>query len=332
MSGRCGNPQCFAHEGEGCALGEPDHTTCASWRGQPDAAATGHANDGAQTHALAGSDALALNSQTTRVPWSGSALGLADLAQLTPRGRHLLIGVLGAHDAGKTTLLTACYLQLLRGQNIGEFTFAGSRTLGAWESLAAHTRFDDSMKGPAFPPHTPRGTQRVPGLLHLALRNQQDEHRDVFLTDAPGEWFTRWAVKEDAPEAEGAQWTAQHADAFMVFADCQRLSGDLPVQARRDTQKLIERLGNHVGQRPVMLVWAKSDHTPSAPIRTDIRTTLGRRIAQAQAFDTSTQYLGTLSNALGKIIETAWNAPLAQTIHEPRVSEQPFFAYRSHHE
>lgn len=316
MSGRCGNPICFAHEGEGCVMGEPNHMACDRWRSQPEDTLAKSANDG----------------QLTRVPWSASALGLADLAQLTPRGRHILIGVLGAHDAGKTTLLTACYLQLLRGQRIGKFTFAGSRTLGAWESLAAHTRFDDPIKGPAFPPHTPRGTQRVPGLLHLALRNQQDVHRDVYFTDAPGEWFTRWAIKEDAPEAEGAQWTAQHADAFMVFSDCQRLSGDLPVQARRDTQQLIERLSNHVGQRPVLLVWAKSDHTPNIPIRNGIRSTLNRRITHAQEFDTSTQNLGTLSDALGKIIETAWNAPLAQAINEPRVSAQPFFAYRSHHE
>lgn len=316
MSGRCGPPNCFAHEGESCALGNAPHTSCQRWRGEAGA-----------DSAISSSD-----SQNTKVPWSGSSLGLADLAHLTPRGRHFLIGVLGAHDAGKTTLLTACYLQLLRGQSIGEFTFTGSRTLGAWESLAAHTRFDDPIKGPAFPPHTPRGIQRVPGLLHLALRNQQDQHRDIFLTDAPGEWFTRWAIKEDAPDAEGAHWTAQHADAFMVFADCERLSGDLPVQARRDTQQLIERLSNHVGQRPVMLVWAKSDHTPNAPIRNGIRATLNKRIAQAQEFDTSTQHLGTLSLALGKVIETTWNAPRAQAINEPRISSLPFFAYRSHHE
>ena len=316
MSGRCENPLCFFHEGEGCAIGEPNHTACARWHGETENTASAPADYG----------------QLTRVPWSGSALGLADLAQLTPRGRHLLIGVLGAHDAGKTTLLTACYLHLLRGYNIGEYRFAGSRTLGAWESLASHTRFDDPIKGPAFPPHTPRGTERVPGLLHLALRNQQDEHRDVFLTDAPGEWFTRWAVKEDAPEAEGAHWTAQHADAFMVFADCKRLSGDLPVQARRDTQQLIERLSNHVGQRQVMLVWAKSDYTPSAPIRNGIRATLNRRIAKAQDFDVSTQHLGMLSGAMGKIIEVAWNAPLARPINEPRICPKPFFAYRNYHE
>ena len=314
MSGRCGNPQCHAHEGESCALGEPNHTACARWRGQTDDGVAAPTND----------------SQTTRVSWSGSALGLADLAQLTLRGRHLLIGVLGAHNAGKTTLLTACYLQLLRGQSIGEFTFAGSRTLGAWESLATHPRFTDQAKGPAFPPHTPRGTQRVPGLLHLALRNPQDEHRDVFLTDAPGEWFSRWAENEHAPEAEAARWTATHADAFMVFADCQQLSGETPIDARDRTQEMLERLANHIGQRPVMLVWAKSDHTPSKKIRYDIRDTL-QAIPLAHEFDTTTAHLGTLSNALEEVIRAAWDSPLPLPLIEERISKQAFFAYRSHH-
>lgn len=314
MSGRCGNSQCFAHEGEGCYLGEPNHTACVRWLGQTEnMAATAPAN----------------NSQTTRVPWSGSALGLTDLAQLTPRGRHLLIGILGAHDAGKTTLLTACYLQLLRGQSIGEFSFAGSRTLGAWESLAAHTRFDDPIKGPAFPPHTPRGTQRVPGLLHLALRNQQNEHRDVFLTDAPGEWFTRWAVKEDAPEAEGAHWTAQHADVFMVFADCKRLGGSESGSARREIRQLLERLSKHVGRRPVLFVWAKSDCDPDSIIQKAILDTLKKRIPQAQEAHTTTTRRETFNKVLGEITESAWHSPLSQTIDEPTISSQPFYAYRS---
>jgi hypothetical protein len=242
-----------------------------------------------------------------------------------------LIGVLGAHDAGKTTLLTACYLQLLRGQSIGEFTFAGSRTLGAWESLAAHTRFDDPVKGPAFPPHTPRGTQRVPGLLHLALRNQQDEHRDVFLTDAPGEWFTRWAVKEDAPEAEGAHWTAQNADAFIVFADCKRLGGSECGSARREIRQLIERLSKHVGRRPVLFVWAKNDCDPDQKIQEAILDTLKKRIPQAQEVGATITCRETLNKALGEIAKSAWYSSPAQAVAEPTISHQPFYAYRSHH-
>lgn len=315
MSGRCGNPNCFAHEGEGCALGEIPHTACARWRGQdaPEAAAP------------------ATETSHVSVPWSGSALGLADLAHLTPRGRHILIGVLGAHDAGKTTLLTGAYLQLLRGQRIGEFHFAGSRTLGAWESLAAHTRFDDPIKGSAFPPHTPRGTQRVPGLLHLALRNQQDEHRDVFFTDAPGEWFTRWAINKQAPEAEGARWTAQHADAFMVFADCERLSGSQCGNARRETRQLIERLSNSALREPVLLIWAKSDCLPDEAVQSAVRTTLNQRIPHAREFSTSVKDLKTLSDALAEVIGRVWYAPVTASVSEPVINAQPFFAYRSHH-
>ncbi len=42
---------------------------------------------------------------------------------------------------------------------------------------------------------------------------------DVLLTDAPGRWFSQWALYEEAPAAEGARWIARNADAFLVFAD-----------------------------------------------------------------------------------------------------------------
>ncbi|HYH96086.1 TRAFAC clade GTPase domain-containing protein [Hyalangium sp.] len=268
---------------------------------------------------------------SSRVPWSGSALGLADLTNLVPRGRSILIGVLGAHDAGKTTLLTGNYLQLVRGHGLAGARFAGSRTLGAWESLAAWTRFDDAARPPSFPPHTPRGISRVPGLLHLALRGQQDELRDVLLTDAPGEWFTRWATKENAPEASGARWIVQHADAFLLLADCQRLSGPERGEARRGVRELVERLGNHVGLRPTVLVWAKGDQEPPQAIRSAIRRALAERIPHASEVSTSTERPESLVLALETVLLPAWTPPLAAPLADPILSHEPFAAFRGVH-
>jgi hypothetical protein len=184
---RCSNTNCFVDDGEVCALGRRNLAECPSW----------------STSASGVEAAPAAPAPTSaRVPWSGSALGLVDLTNLVPRGRSILVGVLGAHDAGKTTLLTGNYLRLVRGHTLAGASFAGSRTLGGWESLAAWMRFEDAARSPSFPPHTPRGTSRVPGMLHITMRGPKDEHRDVLLTDAPGEWFTRWSIREDAPEAE----------------------------------------------------------------------------------------------------------------------------------
>lgn len=314
MSQRCTNPNCYAHEGELCALGEHTPSVCSAWSETAQAAESANAT-----------------AMSARVPWSGSALGLTDLANLTPRSRHILVGVMGAHDAGKTTLLTGAYLHLLRGGDLAGARFAGSHSLGAWESLASSLRFDDAARSPSFPPHTPRGIHRVPGLLHLAMRGTEDTHRDVFLTDAPGEWFTRWATNQDAPDAEGARWTERHADVFLVVADCQRLSGPDRGAARNNTRQLIERLRNHVGKRPTLLVWAKSDHRPPESLQQAIRNSLRQSIPHAEEIDTTTNQPETLVAALGQIIQAAWHAPKATPIEEPVCHPSPFSAYRRPH-
>lgn len=316
MTRKCSNSSCFAHERESCAEGNTNHLECASW-GEP-------VSDDESTEAII--------NNSSRVPWSGSALGLVDLTNLVPRGRSILVGVLGAQNSGKTTLLTANYLQLLKGKKISDAGFAGSRTLGAWESLAAHIRFEDSARIPSFPPHTPRGTSRVPGLLHLALRNQHEAFRDVLLADAPGEWFTRWSVKEDAPEAEGARWVVKHADAFIVMADCDRLSGPERGSTRRETRELIERLGNHVGSRSVVFVWAKSDKKPPEKIEDAIRRALKSSIPHAIECQTTTNDPDTLLAALTQAVDLAWLPPSAKAVTAPVLNKQPYHAFRGHHE
>ncbi|WP_141621405.1 GTPase domain-containing protein [Myxococcus sp. AB024B] len=312
MKGRCSNSQCFVHDGEACALGHLRHAECSSW-----------------TTTESKVEATASPSVTSaRVPWSGSALGLADLSNLVSRGRSILVGMLGAHDAGKTTLLVGNYLQLLRGRTLAEARFAGSRTLGAWESLAAWTRFDDAARPPSFPPHTPRGTSRVPGLLHLALRDPKEDLRDLLLTDAPGEWFTRWSIQEDAPDAEGARWIVRHADAFMVLADSARLSGPTRGQARNEVRQLLERLGNHVDGRPTVLVWSKADHKPGEVIREALRRALDEHIPHATQVECSTESGESLATALDAAVRDAWTPARASPVLEPVLQHQPFAVFR----
>lgn len=314
MTRKCDNPRCFVHEGEGCAEGHVQFKECPSWT----------------THAPTAEEIEETNpsKNSARVNWSGSTLGLADLANLAPRGRSILIGVLGAHDTGKTTLLMGTYLQLCLGRTLADACFAGSHSLGAWEALAAWARFDDAARLPRFPQHTPRGTGRVPGLLHLALRGRGDEHRDVFLADAPGEWFTRWSIQEDAPDAEGARWIAGNADAFLIVGDCERLSGPQRGQTRSDLRQLVERLGKHAGRRPTTLVWAKNDHRPSEGIVNAIRTALRDQIPHATEVSTSTDRPESLPAALEAVLRPAWTPPFAQPLTEPIFQHVPFAAFR----
>lgn len=313
MTRRCSNESCFVHDQESCPKGHISPEECPAWSTGTTEGKTSAPHE---------------TSADFRVPWSGSTLGLVDLVQLTPRARTLMVGVLGSHDAGKTMLLTGSYLLMLRGESLANATFAGSRTLGAWEALAAWARFDDAARTPGFPPHTPRGTSRVPGLLHLSLRNADEEFRDVLLTDAPGEWFESWSIKEEDPTAEGARWVVKHADAFLLFADCKRLKSPARGEARQKVRQLIERLGNHVAQRPTVLVWSKADHKPSEGIKNSIRESLYQHIPHATEAESTTKDPETLKATLEVALRSAWNPQNVAAILEPVISSDPFAAFR----
>lgn len=318
---KCTEVNCFVHEGESCVLGEMDKNKCKNFN---------NSEDRSEVVSEEKSTLLA------NIPWSGSTFGLSDLVLLTPRTRSIVIGVIGVHDAGKTTLLLGNYLNCIQGNPIADAEFAGSWTLGAWEALAAWSRFDDAARLPSFPPHTPRGSARLPGLLHLALRRKDKSIRDILLTDAPGEWFSSWAINENSPSAEGAQWTIRNADAFLVFADCERLNGVQRGEARKDLRQMIERLGGYVQDRPVTLIWAKSDIISLQEIKPQIRESIQKalkdNIPHASEMETSHKNIASFTNALSVILDKIWMPKYAKMITEPILSDSPFFAFRGYHE
>jgi hypothetical protein len=224
-------------------MGEEQHSDCPIWnKGQSGPAPVDKA------------DAVSFS---TRLPWSGAALGTTDLAFVTGRGEPKLVAVIGQHNAGKTTLLGLFYREVGRSGKIGPAHFAGSYSLEGWEAIAHALRWDGNV--PRFPPHTSSGAGRAPGLLHLAMRAGNEGLSDVLFADSPGEWFHRWAIEPEASDAEGARWLIERASALLVVADCEALAGEDRGQARSDTIQLIRRIATKRSGRPVALVWTKAD-------------------------------------------------------------------------
>src|SRR5579863_2898745 len=206
MSYRCTHENCFLDTT--CALGHLNRAECEHWK-----------EDGASVEA----PEKVAEVQTRDVPWNGYALGTSDLAILSGRGQPFVIGLIGPPDSGKTSLLACLYLWLLKHGCIGDWTFAGSWTLGGWESIVQPCRWVGDPP-PRFPPHT-SSTGRQPGILHLMLRHKSSgEPRDVLLTDAPGEWFTQWARSPGEATAVGAQWVMQHSDVLLMLVDSAALA------------------------------------------------------------------------------------------------------------
>lgn len=237
----CPHPDCFAPD-TSCALGNVELSTCLKWRG---------------------GDAPSAPSVETNnkilVPWTGDALGLTDLSFITGRAKPVVVAIAGSESAGKTTLLASWYLLLGRGRLLEERqSFNGSYSLNGWEAVASSMRAAPG-RPPTFPPHTTSRGARAPGLLHLALREDDGQRRDLLFADAPGEWFQKWAVNADNPEAEGARWLASHANLILLVADRQALSGSKLGTARNAFQLLAKRVAAERRDRPVALVWTKAD-------------------------------------------------------------------------
>lgn len=208
--------------------------------------------------------------------------------------------------------------------------FAGSYTLGGWENIA-HTLRWANDGGPRFPPHTPSGAGRAPGLLHLAFRNEATNIQDVLFADAPGEWFRSWAIQRDAPEAEGARWLATNADVFLLVADCEALSGPELGTARQQFQAVAQRLATEARGRPTALVWTKADKNVRSEVATTVTNTVQRHFGDIPSFRVSVYPTAEIAGDVSFAPLFAWaleSQPRAipPVIEAPATSD-PFVAY-----
>lgn len=250
---KCKRETCFVPD-TGCDLGNTDLSKCPIWQGTHQADSSGDNLDG-----------------EVLLPWSGSAFGLSDLGFISGKKRPIVVGVVGPQNAGKTTLLAAWYLLIGRGlADLGGRLFSGSYTLSGWEAVAGNMRWSPGHL-PGFPAHTTSRGGRAPGMLHLALADEDGGVTDYLFTDASGEWFQKWAMNENSPEGAGARWVSEKADMFLVIADREALSGGSMGSARSSLQLLAARLGAARGERPAALVWTKADVEIAPEIEAAVR-------------------------------------------------------------
>lgn len=239
---RCPHPNCFADDNTTCTLGHIRLDMCPEWKRVSKSAV-----------------AVPADPDQMLLPWSGLAMGESDLNFVSGRAKPITIGIVGPESAGKTTILGAFYLLLGRGVLTTDAnSFSNSYTLAGWEAVANCLRWKPGQ-APSFPPHTPSGRARAPGMLHLGFRREDGSLRDLVFADAPGEWFHKWAINEQAADADGARWIARHADVMLLIADRQALAGPTMGSARNDFQLLAQRAVAEARGRRLALVWTKGD-------------------------------------------------------------------------
>lgn len=246
----CSRADCYP-EDTGCQCGEADHTKCKYYNQKESKSDTLEKESG----------------NLERFPWTGSTLGLHDLNYISSHSNLIIVGVAGTAKTGKTTFLALLYCLLRHGNKIGDFSFAGSYTLTGWEDIASNLSWKSDDPKIQFPPHTTSNAGRVPGLLHLALKGTDGLVYNAIFTDAPGEWFKDWSINKKDIKAEGANWIYKNANSFLMFADCDKLSGTERGRARNDINQLFLRLKENINNRPICLVWSKSDIEIDAGIK-----------------------------------------------------------------
>ena len=315
---RCTLPDCYAPD-VACSMGETELCHCKNW-------VSGDNDDNDP-------DPKTLNE--LHLPWTGLAMGLTDVGFVSGCSKPKIIGVLGAANAGKTSLLAAIYLLVSRGlASKTNKRFAGSYSLNGWEAVSTALRWEPGLS-PCFPAHTPSGSRRSPGLLHLAFQDIESSLlEDYLFADAPGEWFSKWALNSDSPDADGARWLSENADIFLLIVDREALCGDSKGLARSELMRLTQRLAGEYRQRPVALVWTKGDISEDESMENLVREGIISALPIAEEFKVQVLINNDLQSKPEDTISILFNWIMKQKFIKgilPSITQNttdPFFMFR----
>jgi hypothetical protein len=154
---------------------------------------------------------------------TGSELGTSDMLQVSSGSYVHVLGLMGAHNAGKTCFLLSLYLMASQKCLPKSYLFRRSLTLQGFEDRARKLR---EWKSGALPQeladHTSLTDERRPAFLHLGLA-KNDERIDLLFPDLPGEWTTSLINRAETAN----RWEfLKRADGIIVVLDGIELMGN----------------------------------------------------------------------------------------------------------
>jgi hypothetical protein len=199
----------------------------------------------------------------------GFELGIAD-AQALMRGSYVhVVGILGVHNAGKTSLLTSLYLQITNRSLQPTYSFAGSFTLQGFEHRARRLRrWTPEGLPDRIVDRTVLTDPRRPAFVHLSLDAQGLPQRrvELLLSDLPGEWSSSLINRADV--ATRFDFLAR-ADAIVLVVDGPNLANNTTRHLEAlNARNLLVRLANDVKvsrDTRLLIVVSKFDKLDSLP-------------------------------------------------------------------
>jgi len=301
MRNKCSNPDCPAPKGLCLAHASPDYQKCEHWLGNR------------MDPPVEKQKAVKKNAQS--LPWTGEPFQPTDIEIVSQRSAPLIIGLVGGADAGKTSYLGMLYTLLFNANKFEHWSFAGSFTLAAWETLAQYLKIKSDGKV-EFPPPTPSNPDFY-NLYHLALK-RENLFRDVLLVDSSGEVFKLWSEDVQDPNAENARWIYKNSNAFIFMVDSVALINRRG-EAKSEIVQMAEQLAANLKGRPVTVVWSKADKIKA--IRPSIKRALEEDLAQlfanSQVFEV-TNFPKPIPDQLCHENNLTVVEHLLETLNEPR--------------
>jgi len=260
MRNKCSKPDCPAPKGLCLEHASPDYQKCENWLGEK----TGQSVE----------EQKEAKKKVQSFPWTGEPFQPTDIEIVSQRSAPLIIGLVGGADAGKTSYLGMLYTLLFNGNRFEHWSFAGSYTLAAWETLSQYLRIQPDGNVDFAPP-TPSNPDFY-SLYHLALK-REELFRDVLFADSSGEVFNLWSVDIHDPNAENARWIYKNSNAFIFMIDSVALI-DRRGAAKSEFVQMAEQLAANLKGRPVAVVWSKADEIGN--IRESIKKALEEDLSQ----------------------------------------------------
>lgn len=200
----CGNPDCRVAETGRCIEGL-DLSACPDY-GHEAEETVDSSQEGEGKEGVSASIALP----------RADSLNLADASRMLRRGTARVIAIVGARDAGKTSLIASLY-DLLQENPICGIRFAQSQTLHAFE-LACH---DARAASRRTEPHTYRTPRGGVSFYHLNLSGgEAGDSLTLLMGDRAGEEYQSVA---DNVSLAGMFPEVRRADSIAVLVDGRRL-------------------------------------------------------------------------------------------------------------
>jgi hypothetical protein len=118
---------------------------------------------------------------------AGLPLEIAEAREFTRASRAVLVTLAGMKECGKTSLIARLHQQF-QGGPVGDYQFAGSRTLFRFEEMNWRAMLDSGATSPAMERSS---RQFNNALLHVKVRKKSSDEAivDVLLNDVAGETF-----------------------------------------------------------------------------------------------------------------------------------------------